>query len=74
MSARLDRITTQLEPVLTVAEAAAVLKVSPRTLRDWIAQRRIGAIKELVRHRHTLRVPAESIREYERRNYAQPSR
>lgn len=34
-----------LEPLLTVAEAAAILRVSPRTLKEWCRRGKVTCVK-----------------------------
>lgn len=43
------RMTQEPTPLLTTKEAASILKVSPGTLRRWVSEGRIQAIKMTAR-------------------------
>jgi excisionase family DNA binding protein len=38
-------IATERAPLLTISNAAVLLAMSPKTLRDWVAARKVGVIR-----------------------------
>jgi excisionase family DNA binding protein len=41
----IGEVTTERAPLLTIAGAATLLGMSPRTLRAWVGARRVGVIR-----------------------------
>lgn len=53
--------TTSMQPLLTIEEAAEILRVEPTTVKGWVREKKLPAVKLSYR---TLRIRPQDLQNY----------